>query len=371
MKFHRKVGWYFPALICLFAVALSCHDTIDEPRDPNGDLTSIPYNPVPYILDVPDGFPALEQPIDNPMTVDGIRLGRKLFYDPLLSVDSTISCSSCHKVALSFTDGLPKSVGVAGTTRRGSIGLLNVGFHYSGLFWDGRASTLEQLALMPVEDPIEMAESWDSVELKLKNHPVYPGDFRKAFGIEDKSMIDRNLAAKAIAQFLRTIVSGSNSKYDRAIKGELFFEENELNGYLMFFNLDPSLPDAQCGHCHNAPLLASNDYFNNGLQVSADLNGFEDKGRGAITGISGQNGFFKPPTLRNLVFSAPYMHDGRFNTLEEVIDHYASGGKDSPNKSSFMFNLVLTESQKADILAFLLTLTDSTTLSNPAYQNPF
>lgn len=371
MKFHRKVGWYFPALICLFAVALSCHDTIDEPRDPNGDLTSIPYNPVPYILDVPDGFPALEQPIDNPMTVDGIRLGRKLFYDPLLSVDSTISCSSCHKVALSFTDGLPKSVGVAGTTRRGSIGLLNVGFHYSGLFWDGRASTLEQLALMPVEDPIEMAESWDSVELKLKNHPVYPGDFRKAFGIEDKSMIDRNLAAKAIAQFLRTIVSGSNSKYDRAIKGELFFEENELNGYLMFFNLDPSLPDAQCGHCHNAPLLASNDYFNNGLQVSADLNGFEDKGRGAITGISGQNGFFKPPTLRNLVFSAPYMHDGRFNTLEEVIDHYASGGKDSPNKSSFMFNLVLTESQKADILAFLLTLTDSTTLSNPAFQNPF
>lgn len=371
MKYPGKVGWVYFALISLFIWLVSCHDSVDGPRDPEGDLSSIPYNPVPYIVDVPVGFPALEQPADNLMTVDGVQLGRKLFYDPLLSIDSTISCSSCHKASLSFTDGLPKSVGVAGTTRRGSIGLINVGFHYSGLFWDGRASTLEQLALIPIEDPIEMAESWDSVELKLKNHPEYPADFRKAFGIENKSMIDRFLAAKAIAQFLRTIVSGSNSKYDRVIKGELFFEENEFNGYLMFFNLDPSLPDAQCGHCHNAPLLASNDFFNNGLQESPDLFGFTDMGQGAITGIAGQNGFFKPPTLRNLVFTAPYMHDGRFNTIEEVIDHYASGGKNSPNKSSFMFNLVLTESQKADILAFLLTLTDSTTLTNPAYQNPF
>lgn len=371
MKFPYKIVWFYPVIFGLLAVVVSCHDTIDGPQDPGGDLTGIPYNPVPYILDVPAGFPALEQPADNPMTVDGILLGRKLFYDPLLSVDSTISCSSCHQPSLSFTDGLPRSVGVAGTTRRGSIGLINVGFHYSGLFWDGRASTLEQLSLIPVEDPIEMGESWDSVELKLKNHPGYPADFRKAFGIESTSDIDRNLAAKAISQFLRTIVSGANSKYDRALKGDLFLEENELNGYLMFFNLDPTLPDAQCGHCHNAPLLASNDYFNNGLQESPDLFGFEDNGLGAITGISGENGFFKPPTLRNLVFTAPYMHDGRFNTLEEVIEHYASGGKDSPNKSSFMFNLVLTESQKADILAFLLTLTDSTTLSNPAYQSPF
>jgi cytochrome c peroxidase len=371
MKYPRIVGWFYPALFGLLAGLLSCHDSIDGPQNPEGDLTGIPYNPVPYVVEVPVGFPALEQPEDNLMTVDGILLGRKLFYDPLLSLDSTISCSSCHKPSLSFTDGLAKSVGVAGTTSRSSIGLINVGFHYSGLFWDGRASTLEQLALIPIEDPIEMAESLDNVELKLKNHPGYPSDFRKAFGIENKEQIDRFLAAKAIAQFLRTIVSGQNSKYDKAINGELFLEENELNGYLMFFNLDPTLPDAQCGHCHNAPLLASNDFFNNGLQASPDLFGFEDKGLGAITGIAGENGFFKPPTLRNLVFTAPYMHDGRFNTLEEVIDHYTSGGKDSPNKSSFMFDLVLTESQKSDILAFLLTLTDSTVLSNPAYQNPF
>ena len=358
-------------MIGLLAGLSSCHDSIYGPQDPEGDLSSIPYNPIPYILDIPDGFPALEQPLDNPMTVDGIQLGRKLFYDPILSIDSTVSCSSCHQPALSFTDGLTQSVGVAGTTHRGSIGLINVGFHYSGLFWDGRASTLEQLALMPVQDPIEMGESWDSVELKLKHHPEYPSEFRKAFGIENKSMMDRFMAAKAISQFLRTIVSGSNSRYDKLIRGEIFLNENETNGYLMFFNLDQSLPDAQCGHCHNAPLLASNEFFNNGLQESADLFGFADKGLGAITGIAGDNGKFKPPTLRNLVFTAPYMHDGRFSTLEEVVDHYATGGKNSPNKSSFMFNLVLTESQKSDILAFLLTLTDSTTLSNPAYQNPF
>jgi len=349
----------------------SCHDSIDGIQNPAGDLTGILYSPIPYILDVPADFPALEQPDDNPMTIDGILLGRKLFYDPLLSVDSTISCASCHQPSLSFSDGLALSQGVNGITRRGSISLINVGFHYSGLFWDGRAKTLEELALIPIEDPIEMGESWDSVELKLQTHDVYPADFRKAFGIENISMVDRYLAAKAIAQFLRTLVSGHNSRYDRYLRGEILLEENEINGYLMFFNIDPSLPDAQCGHCHNAPLLATNDYFNNGLQESLDLYSFPDPGLGAITGVAGQNGMFKPPTVRNLVFTAPYMHDGSLKTLEEVIDHYASGGKNSPNKSSFMFNLVLTESQKSDILAFLLTLTDSTTLTNPAYESPF
>ncbi len=358
-------------ILALLIGLVSCHDSIDGPQIPAGDLTDIPYNPVPYIVDVPADFPALEQPFDNPMTVDGILLGRKLFYDPLLSIDSSISCSSCHQPSLSFSDGLALSQGVNGITRRGSLNLINVGFHYSGLFWDGRAKTLEELALIPIEDPIEMGESWDSVELKLRTHNGYPADFRKAFGVENVSMVDRYLAAKAIAQFLRTLVSGQNSRYDRYLRGEILLEENEINGYLMFFNIDPSLPDAQCGHCHNAPLLATNDYFNNGLQESPDLFSFPDPGLGAITGIAGHNGFFKPPTLRNLVFTAPYMHDGSLKTLEEVVDHYASGGKNSPNKSSFMFNLVLSESQKSDILAFLHTLTDSTTLTNPAYQSPF
>jgi len=305
------------------------------------------------------------------MTVDGIQLGRKLFYDPIFSVDSTVSCSSCHQQAKSFTDGLDRSNGVAGQTKRSSIDLINVGFTYHGLFWDGRASSLEQLALVPIEDPIEMANSWDTVEMRLKRHPNYPSDFRKAFGIENISQIDRSLATKAVAQFLRTIISGHNSKYDRFTRGEIFLEENEYNGYLMFFNIDPNLPDAQCGHCHNAPLMATNDFFNNGLQEASDLESIPDKGRGLITGDPADNGKFKPPTLRNIALTAPYMHDGRFKTLPEVLDHYANGGKNSPNKSTFMFNLKLTESEKSDIIAFLLTLTDSTTLTNPAYQNPF
>lgn len=370
MRGDDKIGWFPGVLIGLCLGIASCHDSIDQPYV-EGDLTGIAYNPVPYNIIVPKGFPALEQPEDNLMTVDGIRLGRKLFYDPILSIDSTVSCATCHQQALSFTDGLDRSQGVNGITRRGSLSLINVGFHYDGLFWDGRSPNLEHLSLIPPEDPIEMAETWGNVEQKLRKHPDYPTEFRKAFGIDNVSGIDRHLAAKAISQFLRTIVSGQNSRYDRFVRGEIFLEENEFNGYLMFFNIDPSLPDAQCGHCHNAPLMATNDYFNNGLQESPDLYSFPDPGLGAITGIASDNGRFKPPTLRNLVFTAPYMHDGSFKTLQEVVDHYASGGKESPNKSSFMFNLVLTESQKADILAFLLTLTDSTVITNPAFMNPF
>lgn len=349
----------------------SCHDTIEN-NEPDGDLTAIPYNPIAYQVEIPDGFPILEQPADNLMTIDGIRLGRKLFYDPILSIDSTISCSTCHLPSGSFTDGLEQSVGVAGTTRRGSMSLINVGFHYHGLFWDGRSMTLEQQALMPVEDPIEMAESWDRVELKLKNHPLYPAEFRKAFGIQKISEIDRTLAVRAIAQFERSIVSGGNTRYDRFIRGEIFLDEDEYNGYLMFFDLGrPDLPDAECLHCHNAPLFATNDFFNNGIQQSPDLLGFPDIGLGQVTGKMSDNGRFKAPTLRNIAFTAPYMHDGRFKTLEEVINHYNSGGLVSPNKNSFLYPLNLTETQKSDLIAFLMTLTDSTVLINPAYQNPF
>lgn len=358
-------------LLLPVALFIGCHDSIDIDPD-DKDLTHIPFQPVPYMPDVPDNFPALEQPSDNLMTIDGIRLGRKLFYDPILSIDSTISCGSCHQQSGSFTDQVALSTGVAGTTARSSMTLINVGFNYHGLFWDGRASTLEEQALMPVEDPLEMGENWENVEQKLRKHPVYPEEFRKAFGIERTSGITKEYAAKAIAQFERSLVSGGNTRYDRFARGEIFLEENEYNGFLMFFDdLDPALPDAECGHCHNAPLFATNDYFNNGLQESADLFGFPDKGLGLSTGKPSDNGKFKAPTLRNIAFTAPYMHDGRFETLEEVLDHYNSGGKLSPNKSSFLYPLKLTESQKADIIAFLHTLTDSTTLTNNDFKNPF
>lgn len=361
---------YFLLLISCFGL-YQCHETIDMPDNQNVDLTHIPYAPVHYLTDIPSNFPALEEPEDNAMTIDGIKLGRKLFYDPVLSVDSTFSCSSCHQQAKAFTDGLPVSEGVSGSTSRSSVSLLNVGLEYHGLFWDGRAPSLEIQALQPVENQIEMGETWENVELKLRRHAGYQADFRRAFGIENSSMISRELVAKAISQFERTIVSGGNTRFDRFARGEIFLNDHETNGYLMFFNVDPVLPDAQCGHCHTAALFGTTDYFNNGLQESADLEGFADKGQGGITGKPSDNGKFKTPGLRNLVFTAPYMHDGRFNTIEEVMDHYTSGGKNSPNKSPFLNNLHLTESQKSDVVSFLLTLTDSSVVTNSAFSSPF
>ncbi len=368
IRYFRNFSFYVSILLVGFTLQ-QCHDTIDE-EFLDKDLTHIPYEPVLYTLLVPDSFPALEQPADNLMTVAGIQLGRKLFYDPILSIDSMISCSSCHLQANGFTDALGLSEGVAGRTNRGSMSLMNVGFHYHGMFWDGRSPSLETQALHPVEDPIEMGETWDHVEEKLKRHAVYPEDFRKAFGIDKTSLITRELAVKAIAQFERTLVSGFNSKYDRVKRGETVFTDSELNGLFLFYDSDNSKP-AECSHCHIDPLFATNDYFNNGLQEAADFNSFGDPGLGMVTGKPGDMGKFKAPTLRNLIFTAPYMHDGRFQTLEEVIDHYNSGGHVSPTKNSFIYGLNLSESEKDDLLAFILTLTDSTVLTNEAYSNPF
>lgn len=366
---RHKVVFILPILTVIGL--LGCTDTISNPIDPEDDLTSIPYTPVPYNPTIPEGFPALEQPADNRMTHDGIRLGRKLFFDPILSIDSTISCSSCHLPEQSFTDGTAFSTGVNGTTPRSSMSLINVGFHPRGFFWDGRSQTLEDQAHLPVEDPIEMGEMWEHVVDKLKAHPDYPADFRKAFGIESKTMINRDLATKAIAQFERSIISGGNTRYDRFIRGEIFLDDNEYNGYLMYFDFDPTIPDAECGHCHNSPMFSSTDFFNNGIQASPDLMGFADAGLGKITGFPSDNGKFKAPTLRNIELTAPYMHAGQFETLEEVINHYNSGGLNSPNKSPLIRPLNLTETEKSDLLAFILTLTDTTVLTNPAYQSPF
>ncbi|MEO6130307.1 MAG: cytochrome c peroxidase [Saprospiraceae bacterium] len=370
MSFTNRSFVYYLLLVTGVICISRCHDTIEMP-DENVDLTHIPYQPITYFPTIPNGYPALEQPTDNVMTIDGIQLGRKLFYDPILSIDSTKSCSTCHQQEKSFTDHLPFSEGVNGHTNRSSLSLVDVGFQFHGFFWDGRAASLELQAIQPVENPIEMGESWDHVSLKLKRQPAYQEGFRKAFGIASSALITKDLATKAISQFERTFISSGRSRYDRFARGEIFLNDNETNGYLMFFNLDHDLPDAQCGHCHTAPLFGTTDYFNNGLQESADFEGFTDKGLGVTTGIASDNGKFKTPTLRNLVFTVPYMHDGRFNTIEQVVNHYTSGGKPSPNKSPFLNNLHLTESQKSDLISFILTLTDSSVLADPAFKNPF
>jgi cytochrome c peroxidase len=391
---------------CVFFVGiitflLSCS------HEPNGsgvlddanDLTDIPYNPTPYIIQKPAHFPEILIPEDNPMTKEGVQLGRKLFYDYILSGDSTQSCSSCHLPAGSFTDNKAVSKGIDGITgTRSSMSLLNIAYvktgkdlatgNVKGLFWDGRSENLESQALLPVEDPIELHNTWANAVGKLKAHSQYPTDFRKAFGITNKSEITKELAAKALAQFERILISSGESKYDKFLNGQAFLTDEEEDGRIMFFDdatsLGVNLPDGQCFHCHGGITLTGSQFFNNGLDEMPDLNNFPDKGRGLISGNIEDNGKFRSPTLRNIALTAPYMHDGRFSNLEEVMNHYGTHGKPSPNKDPFInqigfliqgsnpvqYQNLSNEHQKS-IIAFLHTLTDTTFINNPDIVSPF
>jgi cytochrome c peroxidase len=340
-----------------------------------GDLAQIAYNPVAYNLVIPFGFPSMVIPADNPLTVEGVELGRRLFYDPILSADSTMSCSSCHLPSGNFTDNQAVSVGIDGIAgKRSSMSLENVGFFNNGLFWDGRTNTLEKQALQPVEDEIELHNTWPKVISKLQKHDDYSARFRKAFGISDKSEITKELAAMAIAQFERTIISPGKSRFDLAQQAGsgVFFTEQEQDGYSLFNQL--SIRDAQCGHCHNGLIATTDEYTNNGIENVPDLYSFPDKGLGGVTNNLTDNGKFRAPSLRNIALTAPYMHDGRFETLEQVMDHYATGGHYADNVSQFLIELKinpLTELEKQAVLAFLHTMTDTTFAQQPHLQNPF
>jgi cytochrome c peroxidase len=343
-----------------------------DPID-NTDLTQIPYNPISVVLKQPQGFPKMDIPTDNALTTEGVELGRRLFYDPILSRDSSMSCSSCHLSNANFTDSKAFSKGIDGKeTLRSSMSLENVGFVKGGLFWDGRVKTLEEQALLPVEDPIEMHHIWENVEKLLRGHKDYPTRFRKAFGIKTTGEITKILAVKALAQFERTLVSG-NAKIDKILRKEEVFTDEEFNGFFLFFNDNPR-NDAQCGHCHTSPFYGSNEFFNNGLDSVKTLGDFKDKGLGKVTGKPFDNGKFRAPSLRNIEFSAPYMHDGRFKTLDEVMNHYASGGHLADNISPFLpqiKDIKLTDVQKKEIIAFMKTFSDTSFMNNPNLQNPF
>jgi len=335
------------------------------------NLTLIPYTTSDYELNIPKGFPKMEIPHDNPLTKEGVDLGKKLFFDPILSADSSMSCSTCHQTQLSFTDNQAFSKGIDGIPgRRSAMSLLNLGYNKSGFFWDGRVATLEEQALVPVEDPIELHNNWDTLVEKIKTHERYPALFRKAFGIEKVAEIDKILFVKAIAQFERTLISSGESKFDKVKRGVAEFTPDEQIGFDMFFDISPEYKDAECAHCHNVPLLTTNEYFNNGITEVENLEDFEDKGLGAISGDRLDFGKFRAPTLRNIELTAPYMHDGRFETLEEVIDHYNSGGKYSESVSPLIRPLKLSETEKRQLLAFLKTLTDKEFIKNPEIQAP-
>ncbi len=374
-------------LILLFAFICACCGDDEMPSDDTGgggdpgiDLTGIDYTPTPYDFPTPMFFPEPNLPADNPLTQEGIELGRRLFYDPILSADSTMSCGSCHNPASSFADNLVTPFGIDGEFgSRNTMALINLAFVPNLEFnWDGKFPELDVQAIEPVENPIELHEDWDNVETKLRRHATYRALFREAFGIENSNDITRELAADAIEQFELTLVS-SDSYYDKAVvrvEPGTFLEENESRGMKLFQDEGATgLKDAQCWHCHsfgaNKTLFTNGGFFNNGLDSVGLLTEFQDFGRGGVTGDLGDNGRFKAPTLRNIALTAPYMHDGRFATLEEVMDHYADGGHPAPNVDAFVPLIDLDEQEKADIIAFLHTLTDTTFTQNPAYQNPF
>ncbi|MBK8703887.1 MAG: hypothetical protein IPN33_09845 [Saprospiraceae bacterium] len=335
----------------LIIVLWSCNDN---------RLAYISSEPTPYKLEEPANFVKMQIPADNPLTKEGIALGERLFFDPILSADSSLSCASCHIPSLAFTDGKARSVGVGGkTVRRSAPSLINVGYHYKGLFWDGRVQSLEMQALMPVVDHSEMDNSWEVAEERLRRHSDYPILFRRAFGIRRTSDIDRYLAAKALAQFERTLVN-HNSKFDRVQRGDAKFTADEKRGWQIFFDDSQELPTSECGHCHIDPLFTTLGFFNNGIEQVNTLGDFRDKGLGAVTGHISDNGKFRTPTLRNIMLTAPYMHDGRFATLDEVFDHYISGGHFADNVNPNVRKLRLREQDKKDLIAFLQTLTDST-----------
>lgn len=328
------------------------------------------YTPVPVSLDVPLLFEQLLIdpliPNDNPLTEEGIALGKKLFFERRLSKNNTKSCASCHSPSQAFADITTFSVGVDGQLgTRNSMPLFNLAWNFSDRFaWDGKELGLERQAFEPVRNPIELHGNWTEIANKLQQDAEYPTLFLQAFGT---STIDSTLVTKAIAQFERTLISG-NSKFDQYLQGTATLTAQELNGLDIFLREDKG----DCFHCHgsqNNPLWTDNDFHNNGLDAT-----FTDLGLGAVTGDPNDNGKFRSPSLRNLAFTAPYMHDGRFATLEEVIDHYSEGIQISPTldpliKNAAQGGVQLSPSDKADLIAFLLTLTDNEFVNNPAFQN--
>jgi cytochrome c peroxidase len=313
----------------------------------------------------PEGFVKMIIPPDNPLTYEGVALGRALFFDPILSQDSSISCASCHQPALAFTDGGAVSRGIAGRMgQRSAPSLLNIGFHYKGVFWDGRSPTLEEQALHPLGDSLEMGNQWSTIEERLRQHPAYRIRFQEAF---PNAPIGQETTAKALAQFQRTLVS-ANSKFDQVMRGEAQFTPEEKRGWTIFFDAGfPETPMAECSHCHTDPLFTNLNFSNNGLDESSSLNEFPDRGLGQISGNKYDNGKFRVPTLRNILITAPYMHDGRFRTIEEVIQHYNNGGKYAENVDPNVRPLHLSDKDQQDLITFLQTLTDSAALTNQSY----
>jgi cytochrome c peroxidase len=326
--------------------------------------------PTPYALLVPANFPQPISDPNNPLTQEGIALGRVLFYDKKLSGNNNISCASCHLPEKAFSDGVALSnIGVSGISlHRHAPALINMAWMNKGLFWDGGSSNLESQAFAPLASPDEMAQNLLELVEELKADPVYPQLFRKAFQRE----ISSALIAKALAQFQRTFIS-ANSRYDR-------FKRKQPGISLSFIEAEGlQLVQQHCQGCHTGELFTDNDYRNNGLDADFSNDQFEGifQGRFRISYSPADLGKFKTPTLRNILLTAPYMHDGRFSNIEQVLDHYSDGVKKSASTDPLVMKknnntpgIPLSSNDKQKIIAFLATLTDSSFITHPQLVKP-
>lgn len=311
-------------------------------------------------------------PADNPITDEGATLGRVLFYDKNLSANRTVACASCHKPEQGFSDDRVLSVGFeGGLTARHSMGLTNARYYAAGqFFWDQRAATLEDQVLMPLQDQVEMGMTLEEVVARVEGAPYYPDLFQAAFG---DTTVNTERISKALSQFIRSIVS-TKSRYDvgraqvaaRSSDFPNFTPEENFGKFL--FSSPPPRGGFACFVCHQGEGMVPVTATTNGLDAA-----ITDRGYGEVTGLATDEGTFKAPSLRNIELTAPYMHDGRFATLEDVIDHYSDGVQPSPNLTgplaSFEFNM--TDGEKAALVAFLKTLTDRELVEDPKFSDPF
>lgn len=290
----------------------------------------------------------------NPLTAEKVALGKRLFHDPVLSRDSSISCVSCHSPYTAFTHlDHNLSHGIAGKIgTRNSPALMNLAWSNS-FMWDGAVKHLDEQAVKPITNPLEMDESMDNVVKKLKADKTYRIDFAKAYG---DSTINEERILKSLSQFMLTLVS-ANAKYDSVMRKEATFTEMEAKGYQLF--------QQHCSTCHTEPLFTNEGFENNGLMVDNEL---KDIGHMKVTGNKDDSLKFKVPSLRNVQYSYPYMHDGRFKTLNQVLSNYTRGVQLTPTLNPVLKKgIYMTNMEKAEIIAFLMTLTDKSFLNNPAF----
>lgn len=333
------------------------------------------YDDTPYSLKFTNHTLAEPNlPADNPLTIEKVKLGRMLFYEKHLSQDGSMACASCHVQTDGFSDANPFSEGVQGLFgRRQAMPIFNMAWHENGFFWDGRAALLRHQALLPIQDVLEMNETLENVVAKLSLISDYTDQFTRAFGTND---ITPEKISFALEAFMFSIIS-DDSKYDRYLKGLVELTPSEERGRTLFFGeYNPFFPDisgADCAHCHSGTNFENDLFMNNGLDTDAE---FTDYGREEVTTAAADRAKFKVPSLRNIAVTAPYMHDGRFNTLEEVVAHYnadihSSSTLDPALESTMETGLMLDAGEMADLIQFLHTLTDETYLNNPAYKSPF